>query len=62
MYFIVTKTNNSFKHYTFDNSIEWADLLSKLDGNIIELFQNEVLEVLDFNSYFNERYFKKRKK
>lgn len=59
--FIITRlAKNKFKSYVFQASIDWDEMLKKIEGTVIELFKNDILEPTDFESYFNANYNKKQ--
>ena len=60
MYFIVHKKDNRFEKLTFPNSTPWEELVSKIEGSVIEIFQNDMLESKHFDEYFNATYRKKK--
>ena len=60
MYFVVHKKDNRFEKLTFPNSTLWAELVSKIDGTVIEIFQNDLLEMKHFDEYFTATYRKKK--
>ena len=62
MYFVIARNNGLFTNQTYQNSVKWDTILSKNKGEIVEIFQNDLLEVKDFNDYFEENYLRKKKK
>ena len=62
MYFIIYKKDNSFGKMTLPNSTLWEELVLKIEGTVIEIFQNDLLELKSFDEYFNTTYCKTLKK
>ncbi len=56
MYFAISKNKNQFLNYTFHDSVQWDKIIKIIKGEIIELFQNDKLEKLDFENYFIKNY------
>jgi len=47
---------------TLPNSTLWEELVLKIEGTVIEIFQNDLLELKSFDEYFNTTYCKTLKK
>lgn len=62
MYFIIYKKNNRFEKLVFPNSILWNEMIAKVQGIIVEIFKNDLLELKHFDEYFNASYRKESKK
>jgi hypothetical protein len=60
MYFVVYKNDNKFERLTFPNTTLWEELVSKIEGTVVEIFQNDKLEVRHFDDYFNATYRRKK--
>lgn len=62
MYFIITKKDNVFEKMALPNTASWEELVSKINGTVIEIFQNDLLEAKSFEEYFNVTYRKTKVK
>jgi len=60
MYFVITKKDNVFEKMILSNETLWEELVSKIEGTVIEIFQNDLLEMKNFDEYFNATYAKHR--
>jgi hypothetical protein len=59
MYFIISESSGQFKSYQFRDSVVWSEMIAAIEGNVIELFQSNLLEPKHFDEYFNSNYQKK---
>ena len=60
MYFVISRINKKqFEHRTFDDTVDWQDMIKSINGDIIELFQNSNMEKVHFDEYFKVNYNKK---
>lgn len=57
MYFIIYKKDNIEK-LTLPDSTTWEELLSKIQGTVIEIFQSNILECKNFDEYVAATYHK----
>jgi len=64
MYFIVYKKDEKFERATLPSSSLWEEVVARIEGTLVELFKNDILDVRSFDEYFfsnyrNERHSKK---
>jgi len=56
MYFIVYKKNEKFERASLPNSTSWEEVTSRIEGTLVELFQNDNLDQRSFDEYFFSNY------
>jgi hypothetical protein len=56
MYFIVYKKDEKFERATLPSSSPWEEVVARIEGTLVELFENDKLDARGFDEYFFSNY------